>query len=502
MKFKFITIIILIILLGLILFIGVFGLSFSFKSVKDIKKDRILKKDLINELKINGIDTVYDKTSNTFYLQVPKKREGTSYVLNFNLKKLNYKITNYKTNIIKVDYEKPVEVIIFNGKYYFETKILLTNLPLININSESEFDYKDKEANFLYINNSDKKSEVQGNIKIHTRGSSSAIFKKKSYRIDFYNGKFTKQKDISIKNFYNSHSFVLMSVYRDPSKIRDKLATALWNDISNDFKSDDINSKYVELFINNEYKGLYVFTEPINRKKLKLNKSTSMIIKTSSWEKVVIPSNFDSLTDGKYNRFEIKYPNEKKLYNKIWVTFLNKMSDFYDDKIENTYSVINNTFNLNNYIDMVIFNSFTNNVDGSIGNNTYFYMKNYNDKVYIEPWDLEFTFGYTYDCDYTNCGKKINDFKDIKIILFTTDKVLNELIVKRYNYLRKNYLTEEYFDKKIDEYLEELKYVSKRDSDTWYEYDLEDEVEFIRNWIHERIKVMDSEVEKWNTEKK
>ena len=495
-KTKIILFIFFIICLISIVFIDLFGLSLSLKSVSEIKQGRTLKENLIDNLKINGINTIYDKENNIYFYNISEKYKGNKYILNLNLNGYKYKLINYNYNIIKVDYNTPIKIIIFNDKYYYETKIIITNLPLININVKDEIAKEDVKAYFTYINSSSKIKEVKNNTIIHVRGASSSIFDKKSYRIRFYNDDYTKKVNINIQEFYNDDSFILQSVYRDSSKIRDNLATGLWNDISNDFKDEDINSKYVELFINNEYKGLYLFSEPVNRKKLNLNKNSSIVIKSTDWINFKTIDDYSNLKSNYFNGYEIKYPDDEEMYNKVWTSFLNRVSDYYNPKVDNTYSVVKNTFNINNYIDMIIFNSFTNNIDSNMNKNLYYYMKDFDGLVYLEPWDLEFTFGYRHsiDADSVNDGKLIDDEKEVKLPMFSNEKKLDDKIIKRYWHLREDILTEEYFNNKLDKYLSELKYASKRDSDTWYKYNFNEEIERIRDWVNTRIIIMDEYV--------
>lgn len=496
-KVKIILLLLLILIILFLIFNDIFGLSFSFNDLQSIKKTRIENKKLLTSLKINGVDCIYDKNEKVFYYNISDKYIGSKYVLNLNLDGYKYFFTNYRFNIIKVDYKKGIDVVIYNKKYYFKTKIIITNLPLISINAKDEISKYDVNSTFKYINNSSKQKIVDSNIKLHTRGSSSSIFEKKSYRINFYNDNFKKNSKLVIKDFYNGDSLILSSVYRDPSKIRDNLATKLWNDISNDFRTFDINSKFVELFINNEYKGLYVLTEPVNNSKVNFKSKFGIVIKTNSWQKPNPKDDFDTINSNLYAGFEIKYPNDVESYKKVWSSFLNRIIDYYDEDVINDYNVISNTFNMKNYIDIIIFNSFTNNVDCDMIKNLYFYMENENSLINIEPWDLEFTFGYLYDEKYINSGKEVDDADKIYLQIFSSDKKINELIIKRYKKLRKTILTNEYFDNLLDNYQNNLIYATKRDSKLWYEYDINDEIEKIRNWIHKRLIVMDKVMDEY-----
>lgn len=506
-KVKLIIFISLIILFIIVLFYSIFGTSLSHLSVKDIKEDRKLKKDLISELKINNVDAIYDKNNNTYYYMVPENYEGNVYILNLELKDgYKYKIIDETLNIIKVDYNEFIEVIVYNDKYYFETKIQLTNLPLINIITEETISFDDTKTIFNYINSTNSEEIITSNSMMHIRGATSKYFDKKSYKINFYNKSYTDEKKVNISNFYYGDSLILDAVYRDPSKVRNVFATELWNDISNDFSNINVYSEFVEVFINSEYKGLYVLTEPINRTKLNLNKSssidTSVIIKTTDWRTINDIKESYSITEDTFLYYELKYPNDNDMYEKSWDIALNKLANYYNNV--NSYKVIKNSFDIDNYIDIIIFNAFTNNADNNIKKNNYFYAESLkSEKLYIQPWDMEYTFGLAFYSKGENLTKK--DMKDYDKIYtkfhHENSSEINKLLISRYRELRKSILTKDNFDRLLDNYKNKLnKGCALRDSNIWYEYDIEKEIEDIRTWLYNRLDYFDNYVESLDNE--
>lgn len=499
-KIKMITFIILLISFIIVLFSAIFGTNISFLSVEDIKSNRKLNTNSITNLKINNVDAIYDKKNNIYYYTIPKKYENKIYILNFNLdNSYKYKIIDEALNIIKVDYSKTFKVIIYNDQYYFETKLQLTNLPVINITAEEKITTTPTNSVFQYLS---LNKRMTNNIKIHIRGATSKYFEKQSYKIKMYNDNYTNEKNVNLDNFYNGNAFILDAVYRDPSKIRNVISTQLWNDISNDYNNVDIYNQFVELFINNEYRGLYVLTEPVNRRKLNLNKSSfgdsSILVKIQDWIYIDSHLNVTDIMDDSCHGFELKYPNDDDLYAKSWETILSKLVKYYDNETKSSYKMINSTFNLKNYVDLVVFNAFTNNIDNKIKKNNYMYMGSFDaDEIFIQPWDMEYTFGTRYKgAAERNLLKDMEDFNEIYTSFYHENaKEINKLLIERYLELRKNILTKEYFDKLLDSYLNELnKGAALRDSNAWYEYDVEKEIEEIRTWIYNRLEFFDEYV--------
>lgn len=506
-KIKFIVLILLLMLLLLILFYGIFGANLSYLSIKEIKTKRKLNNNLITHLKINNVDSIYEKNSNTFYYMVPSNFENKLYILNLKLENgFKYKIIGETLNVIRVNYNKDIDVIIYNEESYFETKIQLTNLPLINILCEDEITSEDSKTYFSYINNANIEKEINVNALMHIRGSSSKRFEKKSYKINFTNKSYSAEKDINMEKFYYGDALILDAVYRDPSKIRNLLSIELWNDISNDYNNVDVYSEFVELFINNEYIGLYVLTEPINKTKLKLKSTslsdTSAIVKSIEWRTIKEVKENYFAKENQFLYYELKYPNDSDMYEKSWNVVLNKLARYYSNP--NSYDVINEIFNINNYVDMIIFNAFTNNTDNQLKKNNYFYLKNLkNSPLFIQPWDMEYTFGMVYDSNNDKLSEKnMGDFNKIYVAFYHEDSPkINQLLIERYWDLRKNILTREYFDKLLNKYIYELnKGVSLRDSNEWYEYDVEKEIEEVRTWIYNRIEFFDEYVKELENE--
>ena len=508
-KIKIIVFIFLIILFIVVLLCGIFGTSLSFLDLNKIKENRKIKENLVDNIKINNIETIYDNKNNIFYLMVSKDYENKNYILNIDLDiGLKYKLIDETLNIIKVDYTKPIKMIIYNDKYYFETKIQLTNLSLVNIITKNNI-VDDTESVFNYINSEVSQTLFSNNSKIHVRGNTSRNFDKKSYKINMYNKNYNSEKEVNISNFYYGNSFILDAIYRDASKIRNLLSTELWNDISNDFSNVNIYSEFVELFINNEYKGLYLLTEPINRRKLNLDKSTSqdtsVVIKAQEWNDLSSNIKFSNISSETFMGYELKYPNKESFYETSWEKILTKLSKYYDNGFNNDYNTIISTFNLNNYIDLIIFNAFTNNSDNNLDKNNYFYLNSLNsEEVFIQPWDMEYTFGIRYKGNAErNVYKNMNNYTKIYTGLYHKNATeINNLLIERYWELRKNILTKEYFDNLLNKYLDELnKGATLRDSKLWYEYDVEKEIEEIRTWIYNRIEFFDEYVESLENEK-
>ena len=271
----------------------------------------------------------------------------------------------------------------------------------------------------------------------------------------------------------------------------------MWNHFSDDFTNVDEYAEFVEVFINNEYKGIYLFMEPINRRNLNLNSSTltdtSVVLKSSDWN---LPnfSGYSNLIEDAYYGYELKYPNDEELFNIAWNSILSKLSKYYNNTVNSSYEQIDEIFNMNNYIDLMLFNSFTNNEDNGLVKNNYYYQKTLNDEIYIQPWDMEFSFGLSYSSKLkNNTEKTLHDYEEIIFDIKHSSEKINKLLANKYWNLKNSILTPKSLDKLLDNYKEILcNGATTRDSNKWDEYDAANDIEEVRTWLHNRIKIYDN----------
>lgn len=295
-----------------------------------------------------------------------------------------------------------------------------SNLPLVflNTNGQSIVDDPKINATMGIVWNgpgkrnalTDPKNDFNGNISIEIRGSSSQMFPKKSYGFE------TKSLDwvdmnVSLLGMPEENDWVLYAPYTDKTMIRDVLTYTL--DASMGHYAP--RCRYVELFLNNRYEGVYVLMEKIKRNKDRVdiakllptdisgeNLTGGYIIKIDKqtggggegWY-----SDYLSNTSKTYYQYD--YPKSKeittqqKTYIQSYVRnmekalFLEKYtgSGSYHDYLNDT-----------SFVDFMIINELAKNVDG-YRLSSYLY-KDKNGKLNCGPiWDFNLTYG---NADYYN----------------------------------------------------------------------------------------------------
>jgi hypothetical protein len=259
--------------------------------------------------------------------------------------------------------------------------------------------------------------------------------------------------------------WILYASYNDQEKIRNVFSSNLWYEscaINNSFSlTNGMEYKYVELFLNNEYWGLYALGFPIDEKQLSINGDDEYIFKNIQWN------------NPKEDIIENVIENNKKLVNKVknkdiaWQELQNYYTKLFTSKNkEELYSIVD----IDNLIDYYLFNNFVQAIDNykyQIQKNVYTTFKKIDERyvVLYTPWDLDYTFGNDYcnikEENYTIYGisVKTNVITKLNSIYYLQqlgDENINGLIKNRYKELRDTYWSDDHISKLIDDYEAEI----------------------------------------------
>lgn len=517
-------ILLLIFLIAIIIVISIYIIHSNFIYISQEKyykiSDRkeiidIIKKNHNNDkipfnIKINNQSAYYNELENTYYYYYDTESFNKEEKFNLKIitdnnsnKNINFIINsnNYKKKRrIKVTYDDDINVLVYNNKSYDEFKIKFINLPLLNITYEQDVEINTTPQSStitLYSNdvNTKKNNIITSNSLIRTRGGISILYPKKSYRLSLI--KNDNKNKISLLGMRTDEDWILDSLYSEQSFIRSKLSYDLWNQINSTGTTvinNDINTEYVVVYMNNEYLGLYLLKEPVDKKTLNLN-NDSILIKGITYTDFVYPAT--EITEPYYGPYELKLPNNITNYDFYWRKILDKMKPYFIDNEIND-SVIENSFNPNNYIDYKIFVYLIKAVDNYSHKNLYLSLENLDEdtKLIFTPWDLDMTYGLIWTGKLPTYLEEIYDQYDNELYLFNENTPkLNIKIKDRYLELRKTVLSNENINKLIDNYKKDLEIgEASRNHDKWINASLDEEVEKVRDFFFKRIEVFDKYV--------
>ncbi len=488
-------------------FFAVLVLLFSFIFFKSFFPNNVNLSKIYsdNEKVDNLVDAIIADKQQVVY----NKNESRCYIPNINfLKKSKISVLSDFTKVkIYLNYiDGKYNLIAFTDKYYQVIEVIVTKIPIVSVYDmdipkydndyfnrkllsdcfEDEKNISNVGVHFFGLDNLNIKSEAQMSV----RGASSQLFDKKAYKL-----KFTKK--VKFISDYNDDVWVLDASYTDKSKIRNKLSSDIWNLINNNQKiNNDLHVDYCELFINNEYAGLYTLKNKVNRNITGVTDDgiliKSIAILRPDYVDGLLNSNF-KVSDGYFLNYEIK-----KYSNNGYYSIISKLKDYYSyyyDVVD--YDIVHRDYDIDNFINYKIFVALIGGNDNATYNQ-YISLSNSNSKILTTPWDMDLTWGLKWD-DYNGLHSyfSIDSSYDLNWmnsdIIFNMDFKTFNLLKQRYWELRKDIITMD----TINGYLNSYKQLfvdseaASRDSERWYEYDVEYEIEQIREWAIRRIQFLD-----------
>lgn len=272
-------------------------------------------------------------------------------------------------------------------------------IPRIVIETKKHQDIKDRDneipAKFQIWGKDSPESDIL-ELTIRGRGNSSwTQMPKHSFKLEF-------KKKQALLGMSKDKDWALIANYADKTLIKNYLAYHLANKIGMEYTP---KCKFVELYLNDNYEGVYLITETIKASKYRVNiPSTSNAYIVEFDQKYrkneqVIFSNV--LTDGK--PFRIHHPkniseeSEKKLSKHIqdFETFLTSASSATLDEIESW-------INTNEFIKHFWIQEFSKNPDANFYTSVYFTWVE-GAPIQMGPvWDFDLAFGGHYNEDAAN----------------------------------------------------------------------------------------------------
>lgn len=484
---------------------------------------------------INGKHIIYDKQNDTYMACIPEDAFGKDYeaiiLLDIASDWSDLSIDGtqiaYSYTFKQVEGNKLYSIHARKGNKEINTKITFTFLPLLVLQGSFGYDYA---QGSMSLYSSDATEPTISLIKAKWRGGSTntADKHKRNYKIKSINFK-GKSQDISLLGMREDNNWIMDAGQIDLFRLRNRIATEIWNDFatkpyyaSKEPKAKSgVTGKVVEVILNNEYRGIYSLTETMDRKELKLKKYDDknqefhgQLWKVSSWDKATfwdIDKDYDN-TQETWHAFETKYPDIDDV-NPTDYSPLYEAIDFVVNSNDEAFKKeVGDYFDIPVLIDYQLFLETLKPVDNN-GKNMYWgiYDVAKSKKLTLAIWDLDASVGQDWHCstplhpDYllpnTDLGVKDGFNLYHRLSSLNVDNY-NEKVASRYQELRKTYFSEEnlisryqgYYDMLVKSGAasrEECKW--SKDSDIGgYPLNFKSEIEYIKNWIINRLNYLDT----------
>ncbi len=432
----------------------------------------------------------------------------------------------------------------FDGPTVAPIAIDSSNLPLvyINTNNQNIVDEPKIDATMGIIWNgngnfnhpNDSFNNYNGNIQIEKRGSSSQSFAQVSYGITTVNAIDSSALNFSLLGMHSEHDWILLAPYDDKSLMRN----AITYQFANEMGHYAPHFMYCEVFINQQYEGIYLLMEKIKQDNHRVDiakllptdlsgdaLSGGYILKVDKWtgsNNDGWESNYracdDTSAQSGHTYFQYDDPDGlqlaavQKAYIQGYVSlFENSLhgNNFMDSAIGYRKYI-----DVNSFIDFSLSNEVSRNIDGyRLSSYLYKERNSKGGKLHCGPlWDFNLTYG---NANYYN-GAFWNDWEwnfpcpfgdgfqnPFWWKRFLDDSTYVNDLKCRYTYFRANTFSNAHVNSVIDsiKYLVSLaqarhyerypilgKYTWPND---WLPATYQQEVDTLKNWLAARLNWMD-----------
>lgn len=402
------------------------------------------------------------------------------------------------------------------------------SLPLINITVDIEKVTK-PEYTPATIEIADPLMRTDGenvvtkfNAKVKYRGNSSLRYDKKSFNVKLINEK-GKSFDVNILGLRLTDAWILDAMAIDRIRMRNRVNFDTWNAMSRtpyETEHEQRNGtvgRFVEVFINGIYHGLYCCTDKVDRNLLGVKKADKVtdstpvikgvIYKGDGWSAATQLKGYDDqpMDGAAWNKWELDYPDDypcEEAYTPM-KNFIDYCSKSSDDDFKNG---IDKNFYWQNFVDYQVFLLSQGLRDNSF-KNTFLSIVNIKkgNCMMVTPWDLDCSLGGDWD------GQLYNELATMDVVLTVGlyRRLWNNNVNKyqtavadRWQQLSANVLSVEEFNKRLDTYADQIVKSGawKREYDMWNNNpvalteNLYDELSYVKDWYKRNLQNLNENV--------
>jgi hypothetical protein len=431
-------------------------------------------------------------------------------------------------------------ILLLSGTIKGQINFVSSHLPIIIIDTEKKAiteNIKIPAGMKIICNNENKlnyltdpPSEYDGFIGIELRGSSTLRFPKKSYGIETRDS-LGENLNVSILGMPPENDWILYAPYSDKTLIRNVLAYKL----SRKMGQYAVRTRFCELFVNGDYKGLYVLMEKIKRDRNRVDiknleeKDAEGVALTGGYILQIDRSDSEGwfsdflsqIDSNKKYFYQYYFPNHnsitdiQKIYIKNWIQKFEAIID--SEHVDHPDSGFVKYLDVDSFVDYLIISELSKNVD-AYRLSTFIY-KDRDDKdprlKFGPVWDFNIAFGNAdfYRGQFIDGFQITTELSDLYQTPFWFMKLFANALIfnkfsKRWNLLRNATFSTDSIIKYIDDNVTEIGSAVDRNFNKWniigkyvwpnpvvYNSYIQ-EVDQLKNWLTKRLNWIDSKVNK------
>jgi spore coat protein H len=369
-------------------------------------------------------------------------------------------------------------------------RLVFTTNPILQILTNEKIPNEPKILSKIYLQDPTVSGalfyEFESYAGIEIRGNYNTKFDKKPYGIELWEDANREDLALSLIHMRASPDWVLDAMYVDMLRIRNKLANQIWKSINIDY----VDFNYIEVILNNSYIGLYCLGEKLNKELLSQNHQAELLYKGIGNE------GFNALEFAKpeknfvWEGWEQVYPENDTSWHKLY-----RFRKFLTEASDSLFAAdLHSYINIDNLIDVYLFINLISAYD-NIGKNVFIAKYKDKDELYLQLWDMDWTFGTLWPGMRIGTTSLINNYLFRRTVELNAAN-FNELLTFRWNELRESVLRKEVIISQLEANYYQLKNNGSytREFKRWNDSipDIDEEFAYISTWINNRLIFLDS----------
>lgn len=507
----------------------IYKVAFSINSPIELKK-----------LALNGTNAYYNEQDGIYHIPVHKDKWNGSHTFTYQGAAISEieingtTTTNGSTVNLNVEFGNIYDMELRNKWSSKNIKVEFIGLPIFSVKAnfnvesvpEKWAERSDCEIS-VYDPTENGKYQVEKQFAgIRKRGgSSSGGYEKRPFSVEFRDRTTREEQDVQLFGLRSDGDWILDAVATDVARVRNRIATDLWNDMHKLYYSASepkavpaTRGQFVEFYFNDEYRGIYCITERVDRKQLKLDKTNGYLYKAEGWcphvrfesyDQKLLPYNGKERWEETQEGFQAEYPETF-----IWDPLV-ELVKFICDNDDRTLALgIDDRFDLNNLADYLIFINVTGTRDNASKNSFLgVYNRSCDKRFFYAPWDLDATFGRSYDTSKIQPGAIVGlrddgvtwDEVHINWLMRRLARVngagFGDKVKQRWSLLKTGLCSKTSIMERFSSYQELLEGSGayKKERNRWPgATDLNTEIQYIDGWMEQHLRIWDDYISNWD----
>lgn len=478
------------------------------------------------QLMIGGRQASYDRLTSTYLITVPESNFNQDITLTVskddNCRQIIINGRNVENNSFtfqNISSNNYFTVTFIQNNGLADSRFIkFTFLPIIQLNGNFGYDYQNGTM-LLYEPDKAYADTLQASIKWRGSTTNTPDKHKRNYKIKL-------KEDRKLLGMRNDNNWILDAGQPDVFRLRNRVAMDIWSDMAPPLyyaqqepkARSAISGKVVEVFLNDEYMGIYNFSENMDRKQMKVKKIDAegnirgCLYKAKGWgyplmyDTLYVPTN--NLSE-QWDHFEVKYPDLADSDTTDWTTLYNAIDFVVMSSEQEFRDHVAEYFDIPVLVDYCIFGSALNAID-NYGKNIYWavYDKTVDKKLTLAAWDLDCTVGQRWASQFNPDFISPHFLFDMtfgltkRLIQLDVDNFVDKLNT-RYAELRKGILATDSLQRRYEYYYDLITRsgAAKRETTRWsgdsdingelmsFDY----EISYIKSWLTRHLRDLDRE---------